>query len=98
MYEIEERFTKSELGIVSWRSQETYHQMSVKMKKNAPPMVPGVQTQKGIIPEGLPKKFFNAEGEVDLRQVTGVEAWNFMRAQGITLPMIPIEERAIKKT
>lgn len=43
----------------------------------------------GIIPEGLPDRFFNAEGDIDLRQVTGEDAWKFFAAQGIKLPVMP---------
>ncbi len=92
MHEIEERFTGSELAIVAWRSQESYHQMSQKMKRAAPPQADG---KPGL--EGIPERFFNEEGELDLRRATGVEAWNIMRKLGHRLPMIPVEDRALKE-
>lgn len=41
------------------------------------------------VPRGLPDRFYNEEGEVDLRQVTGDDAWNYFAAQGIKLPRFP---------
>jgi hypothetical protein len=97
MSEIEERFTRSELAVVAWRSQETYHQMSAKMKKHEQNSPGQKYDERGVLPEGLPDKFFNEAGEVDLRQVTGAEAWKFMQAQGIKLPIIPVQERPPQK-
>ena len=96
MHIIEDKFTRSELGIIAWRSQESYHQTKQHLKKDSYPgtadYTPGrVQRQEvpgASIPEGMPDKFFNEEGELDLRQVTGAEAWRFFQAQGILLPVI----------
>lgn len=41
-----------------------------------------------VIPENLPDKFFNDEGEVDLRRVTGEEARKYFSMLGMQLPVI----------
>jgi hypothetical protein len=38
--------------------------------------------------EGLPPRFYNKEGELDLRQVTGAEAFKLFQAQGMVFPII----------
>lgn len=43
----------------------------------------------GSLPDGLPDRFFNEDGELDLRQVSGVEALKFMQAQGFKIPIYP---------
>lgn len=87
--EIEERFTKSELMIVGWRSQETAYQMDLQMKKGSsavgPPQEARAMYNDPTLPTNLPAKFFNKDGEVDLRQVTGPEALKFLHLQGIDI-------------
>jgi hypothetical protein len=89
--EIEERFTKSDLGVVGWRSQETSYQMSKNMKRGNAGAGPTANAQNDpSLPSGLPEKFFDPEtGELDLRRVTGIEALKFLRTQGINVPFIP---------
>jgi hypothetical protein len=92
--EIEERFVKSELAIIGWRSQETAHQMSANMKKSKEDSGdPSGAQNDGTVPIGLPERFFNSDGEVDLRQVTGADALNFLRKQGVNVPFIPYSEQ-----
>lgn len=62
LHEINDRFTKSELYIVAWRSQEQHYHLKKRMKHtdNAYPKV-GDRRRYGandIIPEGLPDKFY----------------------------------------
>lgn len=43
----------------------------------------------GVMPTGLPDRFFNKEGEVDLRQVSGNDVLKYFNAIGMPLPVIP---------
>jgi hypothetical protein len=91
--ELEEKFKKSELVILAWRSQEMSHNLSEKTKDMGQGQ--GQRTSKGkrrvqdpSIPEGLPDKFFDENGEVNLSKVSGEEAWRYLSMQGIRLPVI----------
>lgn len=85
---VEMRFTKSEMFIMSWRSREIYAKMQPKKGPPQPgaPMEHAAQVQPQV--SGLPPEFTNAEGELDLRQVRGDQAWQFLMKQGIHVPMI----------
>jgi hypothetical protein len=126
--EIEQRFTKSEIVLYAWRSQEQYYQFQQRMAKNQPDVseeeseeedyeeVTGnedvdrildavdrnynldrkkeIRRKKrikkkvtGKIPQNLPDRFYNKDGEVDLRQVTGEDAMKYFSKQGIPLPV-----------
>jgi hypothetical protein len=64
--------------------------MSKSMKKgNANAGPPNNVQSDGSFPQGLPERFFNPEGELDLRQVTGADALNFLRKQGVNVPFVP---------
>lgn len=56
-------------------------------KKTQPIKRRGKVQIKAGQPANLPAHYYNEEGEVDLRQVTGKEAYNFFLAQGIKLPI-----------
>ena len=93
--ELEEKFTKSELVILAWRSQETAatlekmgkeSQDSFKEKTRPKPDRPWVPDAQ--MPSGLPDHFFNEDGEVDLRNVTGEEAYRYFSSIGVRLPII----------
>lgn len=72
--EIEKRFTKSELSITAWVSQETADNMD---KRNKPD-----PNKKDLgLPSGLPDHFFNSDGELDLRNAKGAEIQKFFQAQ-----------------
>lgn len=84
--ELEAKFTKSEIVFLAWRSQE----VSFKLDQ-------GMETSKssaknikysGQVPSDLPDEFFNEKGEIDLRGVTGEQAYNFFSNQGIHLPIM----------
>jgi hypothetical protein len=84
--EIEERFTKSELVLMAWRSQEMHHNLQKDMPKKK-----GKKHSKygpdDIGPEGMPAHFFNEDGEIDLSRVKGEEARGyFERRLGIPMP------------
>jgi hypothetical protein len=93
IYEIEERFCKSDLAVVGWRSQETAYQMDRKMKRGSdaagPPQEASRYYNDPSLPTNLPSHFFNAEGELDLRGVTGQEALKFLGIQGVNVPFVP---------
>lgn len=88
--EIEKKFTRSEMMLLAWRSQETAFQL--KSSSEVPGAGAEVANRKRYsdaqIPEGLPDRFFNKDGEVDLRQVTGEEAYRYLSSMGIKLPVM----------
>lgn len=95
-YEIEERFTRSDLAVVGWRSQETSYKLDQQMKRGhaaAGPPADFKIPEGTTIPAGLPERFFNKDGELDLRQVTGADALKFLRAQGINVPFVPFDQQ-----
>lgn len=96
--EIEAQFTRSEMHMLAWRSQEQYWQMKDKFKEtektsgqlDIPMPHKGSKNRKeydGKVPTNLPDHFYNEQGEIDLRQVTGDEAYRFFQMQGIRLPI-----------
>jgi hypothetical protein len=93
--EIEERFTKSELVFMGWRSQEQHWSFKKKMKhmkregsqeEYADAPRKSKYTADDVIPEGLPDEFFNEEGEVDLSRVTGQQAKQYFAKMGMPFP------------
>lgn len=86
--ELEKKFTRSELVLLAWRSQEI--SASLDSPSSQPPES---KTKRKFyfdsqVPEGLPDKFFNEDGEVDLRKVTGEEAYKYMSSIGVKLPIM----------
>jgi len=95
LHEIHERFTRSELFLMAWRSQEQNFNLNKRIKKYENRSHEGYVSNEhphyganDIIPEGLPSHFFNEEGEVDLSRVTGMEARKYMQAIGIPMPVM----------
>lgn len=86
MTEIYHKFTKSEIAIMSWTSQEQV--INLEKKTQTKP----VQKEQSNIEGDLPEHFYNEQGEVDLRRVTGKEAVKFLAAQGIR-GIIPIQKK-----
>lgn len=91
--EIRDRFTWSELVLMGWRSAEQTHQLKSKTPENlrAAPAATGKKRKAygpdELIPDNLPDRFFNEEGEVDLRKVTGKDAARYLNAIGIHVPI-----------
>lgn len=91
--EISDRFTRSELVLMAWRSQEQHHQFKKKMKRTTSKNF-GTETEgkkrkvyeDAETPEGLPDEYFNDEGEVDLSQVTGSQARQYLAHIGMPFP------------
>ena len=76
---------------MGWRSAEQTNQL----KKNTPASLRNVTSTKArtkygpgdSVPDNLPDRFFNEEGEVDLRNVTGRDAVHYLAALGIHVPV-----------
>lgn len=86
--ELEKKFTRSELVLLAWRSQEISASLDASAK---PPQENRAKKRfyfDAQVPEGLPDKFFNADGEIDLRQVSGEEAYKYMSSIGVKLPIM----------
>ena len=102
MRDIYKKYTKSELTMMAWRSQETAAALDKKVsthtpnQSNASPQASApVNLASALLGEdgfdGLERrlgtkimnKLENADGELDLRQLTGMEAMRFMNSFGI---------------
>lgn len=101
MVEIRERYTWSEVVLMGWRSQEqsyNFDQRSKSKGKGKQKEVteeddPSWKKQRpeytpGEVPEGLPDRFFDEEGQVNLSKVNSRDALQYMSAQGIKIPMM----------
>jgi hypothetical protein len=88
--ELEQKFTKSEMFFVAWRSTEVAFQMEKKFK--TPVGTAGEMPTRDFggvkVPQNLPAHFFNAQGELDLRGVTGKEAHRYFQSLGIPLAVM----------
>lgn len=86
--ELEKKFCRSELVLLAWRSQEIAAQL--EESAGTAPAASGKKRQytDANVPEGLPDRFYNKDGEVDLRQVTGEEAYRYFSSMGIRLPVM----------
>jgi hypothetical protein len=76
LHEIRERFTRSELFMIGWRSQEQHYHFKRKMKspsKDGANYAAGERRQRygpnDIIPQGLPEKFFASETVLDKTRI-----------------------------
>jgi|HubBroStandDraft_1064217.scaffolds.fasta_scaffold605877_2 hypothetical protein len=109
MREVEERFTKSEMAIMAWRSNELGYLMHQSMQNSAlraqssargvPEAVDYIETDEKLIKleqrlGPIADKLENKHGEIDLRQLTGPEACRFLNCLGI--PIMPGVTRGIK--
>lgn len=91
--EIRERFTISEQVMLSWKNQETLHNM-----KSNRPAGQGASKRSGAPRQeyddpninNLPDRFFNKEGELDLSGVKGEEAATVMNKQLQALGLKPM--------
>lgn len=99
--EIEDKFTLSELVMTAWRSQEIASQMGkdVDVKTSSSPTTSKNRVHDEIDPEtqkrkpglthdlieSLPDRFFNEEGDLDLRRVSSEDALKFFQAAGMPI-------------
>jgi hypothetical protein len=97
---IEEKFTKAELVLLAWRSHEMSHNMEKGTKMSTQPST-RAKSIEGLPPD-LPDHFFRTTddpdagikaGELDLRQVTGKEAYRMFQKMGIKLPVIQLSQK-----
>jgi hypothetical protein len=88
--ELEAKFTKSEMVLLAWRSQETSYLMDQSIKEGSSEETTVSKKKRSVegAPADLPDHFFNEDGEVDLRRVTGQEAYKYMQSIGIQLPIM----------
>lgn len=96
--EIEERFTRSELVFVAWRSQELHHNM-MKDHPTIAKTKSGKRSKYSMEdkgPQGMPDRFFNKDGEIDLRQVSGEDARMYFAKLGIPLVALPAGTSILK--
>lgn len=88
--ELEKKFTRSELVLLAWRSQEM--SASLERQTESPKGAQSAQPKRvyldAQVPQGLPDHFYNKDGEIDLRQVSGEEAYKYMSSVGIKLPIM----------
>jgi hypothetical protein len=99
--EIEDKFTRSELVIMAWRSQEQHFNLQKDMPSKKKGSRKQVYGPDDIGPEGMPDEFFAKtdiydvkgkliakEGELYLSQVKGEEARRYFE-QRLGIPMPP---------
>ena len=96
--ELEDKFTRSEMMLLAWRSQEMSASLDAQTKGLN--LGSGGMTRAisgGQVPAGLPEHFFRKDydpaagigpGELDLRQVTGEEAYRYFSSIGVKLPIM----------
>ena len=77
--EIEKRFRKSELYLLSWRSQEKSIAFQKKIKKPENPSL------KSPVPTGMPTDEW---GGPAMDKMTGEQQLGFLRAQGLVVPVV----------
>lgn len=93
MREIRKKYTISDLVLMSWDSKQKSYNMRKRFHKGSDSEVGTVKDvgEAWQLPEGvnnnvaIPKKFFNDEGELDLRLATGEEACAYLRKLGISI-------------
>jgi len=95
--EIGAKFTKSELTLIAWRSQEQSHHFKKRLKKidsgddDKPSVSSGKKRKQyndGIGPERMPDEFFDENGDFNLSKVPGEYARRYFE-QVLRIPMPP---------
>lgn len=100
--ELEAKFRRSEMVLLAWRSQEVSAEMEKQTKGVRETLEAQTNTSQrryhgASVPEGLPSHFFRKDydpeagigpGELDLRQVSGEEAFKYFSSIGVKLPII----------
>lgn len=80
--ELEAKFTKSEMALLAWRSQEMSAALKASMGESS-----GMRKDAGAT-KGLPANMFNEEGELDLRGATAAQAYKYFQGIGMPIPAI----------
>jgi hypothetical protein len=92
--EIEERYTRSEVALMAWRSQEQGHQMRLKMKTGGKPTLPvdsKVEHQIAALErfsEKLKKPLTDDEGMFTVKHQSGEDALKVFEMMGLQFPRI----------
>jgi len=98
--EIRRKFTKSEIVIIAWRSQEQAFNLKKKFKNiegGEGNSVEGIKktasgkkrkVYEGIGPNQMPDEYFDEHGDFNLSKVKGEQARQYMAKLG--LPCLPI--------
>lgn len=102
--EIEEKFTRSELILMAWRSQEQHYNFKKRMKSHEDNYDMDDQTEgahsgtkadrkrktynDGIGPERMPDEFFDEHGDFNLSKVKGEQARQYFE-RILRIPMPP---------
>jgi hypothetical protein len=92
--EIRKKFTKSEIILMGWRSQE--QSQSLKKRLGDKPKSKGRQASTDekykrdyseyIVPDELPDRFYDENGDINLSKVSAADARQFLEAQGLMFP------------
>lgn len=102
MREVHQRYTKSELAVMAWRSQELNANMRNKVPSEATPRKNNVTSIDRRIKQSYGEDDPDVAGleerlgpvaerlgeDLDLRKLTGSEAVRFLTAQGMHIPMM----------
>lgn len=91
--EVKQRFTKSEMFILAWRSSEQYHQMMKRLKetetgKKTPRKGGKFRKENPLLPDNLPDECFDEEGDLNLSKLPGEKAARYLNALGWRVPII----------
>ena len=107
--EIRQKFKKSEIAIMAWRSSEMAKNMETSytsgMGKSDGTVPVSSSITEGIQAGGerdfaileekmgdvVVNNMVNAEGDVDLRRLTGDQAIRYLSAMGLMVPMVPLK-------
>jgi len=84
MREIEKQFTRSELMLIAWRSQESFQAMRKKFKNptaEAGQRVPFKLKQPTPEDYGVPKELLSEKLEMDIRKLTSKDLTQYIMAQ-----------------
>lgn len=102
MREVRLKYTFSDIVLLSWDSKQKSYNMQQMHKGNRGSEAKGYIANSKIVETdthylmpadlnngvAIPKKFFNAKGDLDLRLATGDEACAYLRALGLDLPPV----------
>ena len=105
-----EKFTTSEMAIMAWSSQEQMADLG--KDKGTRNRLEDLKETQDFLKDGIGNPNYEQdrynefsqsrgpvtdEGDVDLRQFTGKQIWNYFRSQGIVFPIIQRSKPPEKK-
>lgn len=87
MREVRKRFTKSELGMLAWRSSEIAHNMGQSVRRSPVASEVAVsgfeEKQIALLEKRMGPVALKLDEELNMNKLTGAEALQFMSALGI---------------